>query len=174
MDDERIALLVNEVRGHHDLPASLYRAYLEEMLDVIEADKLEIKRLQAIVDKLPEISGKLAEVEAKLKRLSDSTREAAEAAGEVSDLVHRLRCWCEEANQEHAITHEAADEIERLQAIVEKLPAWADTLKQHYQRASPYWGDTHEVLVKLEEAIRSTREAAEKAAEGKGENDENL
>ncbi|MCP4540424.1 MAG: hypothetical protein GY832_25070 [Chloroflexi bacterium] len=45
MDDKRITELVDEIRGCHDLPASSYRAYLEEMLD-------EIERLQETLDTL--------------------------------------------------------------------------------------------------------------------------
>ena len=40
----------------------------------------------------------------------------------MSDLVTRLRCWCEEDDEEHAIVNEALDAIESLQAVIAALP----------------------------------------------------
>ena len=39
----------------------------------------------------------------------------------MSDLVTRLRCWCEEDDEEHAIVNEALTKIESLQAEQVKL-----------------------------------------------------
>ena len=40
----------------------------------------------------------------------------------MSNLVKRLRCWCETDQQEHKLVNEAADEIESQCKILDKLP----------------------------------------------------
>ena len=57
----------------------------------------------------------------------------------MNDLLHRLRCWCESEDEEHGIVTEAADEITRLQGVVEGLRkveqlafvlAWKDCVRR--------------------------------------------
>ncbi len=111
MDAKRIAELVNEVRGCHDLPASAYRAYLEEMLD-------EIEQLHAIVDIAPTPKDIKVLREANAAFAVENERLKRDLAGE-KDNCQILVTW---RTKQQGV-------VERLQAIVDKPPKTADGVR---------------------------------------------